>query len=66
MKHQKHTSGKCKCFRKGKELPGGLGVPDRIILEGKIIEIVIHILNDAIFIEVGRLFWVIGIDSTNP
>lgn len=47
-----------------KELPGGLGVPDRIIFKRKMIEITIHILNDAVFIEKGRLIWVIGIDST--
>lgn len=48
-------------------LPRRLGVPNGIILKGEIIEVVIHVLHGAVFVEERRLLnWVASITRPAP
>lgn len=47
--------------QEGKTSPWGFGVPNRVILEGEVVEISVHIIDDAVFVHESRLFRVVRI-----
>lgn len=44
--------------------PRGFSVPDRVVFEGEVVEVTFHVVDGAIFVEEGRVFFgVAGIDA---
>ena len=46
-----------------KSWPRWFGIPDRVVLEGEVIEVTLHVIDHTIFVQEQRFFWVTGVHT---